>query len=273
MNRLLNLYRLLNTLSIDVAVGAVVGSGYLAYMLDVKPAVPDLVCLGLSVWLIYTADHLIDAKKIKIPAATHRHRFHQLHYNVLLRIASTIALTIFLLLFMLEQTTLVGGALLALLVILYFVGQPQLGFLKELFAAILYTGGVALPVLSLSAGALSLFHVFVVIALATTALVNLVLFSWFDYERDQKDNHPSLARRFGVDGTTYFLYFLFLFQCGLTAYGLTLFSDQAPVMAILLLMNAVLLFIFMKWRWFASEEKYRLAGDAVFLFPAIYLLF
>lgn len=273
MNRLFNLYRLLNTLSIDVALGAVAGAGFLAYTLDVKPAWQDLVCLGLTVWLIYTTDHLMDAKKIKKPAATHRHRFHQVHYNVLLGITVVIGGSIFLLLFMLKQATLAGGAVLALLVFLYFLGQPQLGFLKELVAAILYTGGVALPVLSLLEKTLSLFHVFIIMVLATTALANLVLFSWFDYERDQRDNHPSLTRRLGADGTKRFLYFLFLFQVALAAYGLALFLDRAHFMGILLLMNGGLLFIFIKWRWFAVGEKYRMAGDAIFLFPTLYLLF
>lgn len=273
MNRLFNLCRLLNALSIDVATGAVVGSLYLAYVLHVKPAVEDLICLGLTVWLIYTADHLLDAKKIKRPAATYRHRVHQLYYNVLLGAASAVVVILFLLLFMLKQSTLIGGAGLALLVILYFAAQQRLGLLKELVAAVLYAGGVALPVLTLSGSALSLVQIFVMIAWATTALVNLVLFSWFDYEHDGQDNHPSLARRLGVAGTKNILYFLFLFQFGLAGYSMAFFSNSTPFMGTLLMMNGALLMIFIKWRWFAGEDKYRLAGDAVFLFPVFYLLF
>ena len=273
MGRLLALYRLFNILSIDVALGAVACSAYLVCMVEVQLPWPALICLGLTVWLIYTADHLVDARKVKAPAATLRHRFHQLHYHALLGASVLIAVTLFLLLFTLQHAVLAGGAALALLVLCYFVGQPQLGRFKELFAAILYTGGVALPALALWWNALSLFHVLVLMVLAITALLNLVLFAWFDVEQDQRDNHPSLARHLGKTGTKYLLYCLFLVQLGLTVGGITMFSDKASFLTILLLMNGGLLFIFMHCRWFATDERYRLAGDAVFLFPILHLLF
>ena len=43
-----------------------------------------LMSLGLTVWIIYTIDHLRDAKKISHQASTERHRFHQRNFRILI---------------------------------------------------------------------------------------------------------------------------------------------------------------------------------------------
>ncbi|HEX8061295.1 MAG TPA: hypothetical protein VF473_10190, partial [Cyclobacteriaceae bacterium] len=54
-------YRTFNLLSLDVALGAVISAAFLGRILNVHILPQGYVLLGIIVWLIYTADHLLDA--------------------------------------------------------------------------------------------------------------------------------------------------------------------------------------------------------------------
>ena len=58
------LIRFMNILSLDVVAGALLSSAFAAALLEVRPAVPYWMVLGMSVWIIYTADHLVDAYRL-----------------------------------------------------------------------------------------------------------------------------------------------------------------------------------------------------------------
>ena len=83
MNKIISVYRLLNILSIDVAAGAVICALFFARLFEVQIKPYGLISLGLTVWIIYTADHLLDGIKTHHRAATKRHQFHQYHFKVL----------------------------------------------------------------------------------------------------------------------------------------------------------------------------------------------
>src|SRR5689334_7150262 len=83
MTVLVKFYRLLNILSVDVALGAVCCAAWFATLFEVTLRPHAFVVLGLTVWIIYTADHLLDAKRTEGVASTKRHRFHQQHFSFL----------------------------------------------------------------------------------------------------------------------------------------------------------------------------------------------
>lgn len=272
MQRIINYYRYLNLLSLDVALGAMISALFLTRIFNVNVRFHGLLCLGLTVWLIYTMDHLVDAKMIKNPASTERHRFHQRYFKLILVLAILILLTIFPLLFYIYKPVLGMGIGLGALVVIYFFVQRKLGFLKEILGALLYCVGVMLPVIALSNLSFNSLISVPAILFFNTALINLVLFSWFDREKDIQDNHSSLVTRVGDKASKGILYFLFIAQIGLIIYAL---NSEIHISMLLVFgsMYLVLLLIFMKAGWFASNDRYRLAGDAIFLIPLIYLLF
>src|SRR5882724_5927551 len=144
MDKLFRAYRLLNILSLDVAAGAIVSALFFAKIFQVVILPYGMISLGLTVWIIYTADHLIDAREIKQPASTERHRFHQRYFKplfILLIIAGGIDATQ---LFFIRKTVFFEGLGLAFLIVVYFLLQRHLRFLKEIIGAVLYTGGVVL---------------------------------------------------------------------------------------------------------------------------------
>lgn len=272
MNTFVRAYRLLNILSLDIVAGAVICAIFFARIFDVVILPYGFISLGLTVWVIYTADHLLDASKLLTTASTNRHRFHQQHFSSLLIAALIAAVVDGLQLFYIRRSVFVGGIVLASVVVVYFFVQRRLTFLKESFGAVLYAGGVLLIPVSLKETGLSLMQILFAFQFFLIALTNLLLFSWFDYAPDQRDNHNSFARSFGEKKTRYVIRAIFIVNSFLAIIQVSAFPASLLAESVFIGMNVVLLIIFSNREYFEKEDRYRLVGDAIFLLPLIYIL-
>lgn len=270
MNPLLKFYRSLNILSIDVALGAVCCGAWFAKYVDVQLRPYALICLGLTVWMIYTADHLLDARKIKDEASTLRHKFHQKHFIVLICFLVLAGIIDFILLFFLRAQVIHAGIFLSCLVIVYLLVNRWLSYVKEVAVGLLYCGGVMLPALSLITLGLSMSDLVVMLCFFFTALLNIMMFSWFDHESDIRDGYNSFSVKFGKAFTRKFIVGLFILQAMLLS--ILLFNRDFESALMLILMNAVLYLIFVRSNRFNQAEYYRLLGDMVFLIPTAFLV-
>src|SRR5687768_6879666 len=126
MSSLVRAYRLFNLLSLDVVAGAVVSALFFARVFQVEVRLVGLIALGLTVWIIYTADHLRDASKIVGEASTERHRFHQVHYKKLMFLTMiALGLNVVVILF-LKPPVLEWGVVLSFVVFAYMIAQGSL---------------------------------------------------------------------------------------------------------------------------------------------------
>jgi len=272
MTKFIRVYRMINILSIDIAVGAMISASFFAQLFDVQMLPQGLISLGLTVWIIYTADHLLDARKLSQAASSERHRFHQRHARILL-ILITFALVVDLSqIYFIRSIVFKAGLGLAFLVVIYFLIQQRIGFLKELLGTVLYTAGVLLIPLSVKSR-ISSSDILLILQFGMIVWINLLLFSLIDQPRDEKDSHQSFATSLGQGITKKALVFLFSVSMGLVLSQLFLSSSVTGATIVMVLMNALLLLIFLKRDFFEKEDRYRLLGDAVFLLPLIYLLF
>lgn len=262
-------YRLLNVLSLDVAVGSIISAAFLAKIFDTPISLYALLCLGLTVWLIYTADHLLDAKSLAVKASSLRHEFHQKHFRIISMTALFITGIIICLLFYIEQPLLLGGIYLSVFVIFYFLIQRKFGILKEWLGTILYGSGVMLPVLSYSENPFQVLLTLPSILFFNTVLINILMFSLFDREKDLADKYLSFVTMVGKRAAANLLNSLLLIQVGLLVYGYSMSSGSTNVF---MMMFFALLIIYIKAKWFKVEDRYRLAGDAVFFIPIISLI-
>lgn len=270
MTKLNRFYRLLNILSIDVVLGAVCCAAWFANYFDAELRVYALLCLGLTVWLIYSADHLLDAMKVKGEASTLRHRFHQEHFKkltILLLFASVID---FVLLFFIRAQVLYAGIFLICIVMVYLLLSRWLTYLKEIAVAGLYCGGVLLPSLSLKESVMGMSDLFVLLCFFLTALINVIMFAWFDHELDIRDGNNSFSTKFGKDFTRKLLIMLFVLQ--VVILGVLVVVKSFLPLILFGIMNSILYLLFMRANAFSKAEYYRLLGDAIFLIPALFLL-
>lgn len=270
MNPFIRLYRLINALSIDVALGAVCSAAWFAKGFDVQLRPYAFLALGLTVWIIYTADHLLDARKVAKEASTYRHRFHQQYFKIL-AVCLVIAVVIdFGFIFFVRVQILYAGLALFSIVVLYLLVNRWLSFVKELVIAIVYCSGVLLPTLSLKSTGLSTGDYLWIVSFFLTALINLMVFSIYDFPSDKSDGYNSFVRTFGVRLTQQILSVFFLVQVGLA--GMLAVHGFWNVATVLSVMNITLFLLFIKPSYFAKADLYRVVGDGVFLFPVVLLL-
>ncbi len=272
MSRLFQWYQCINLLSVDVSIGAVISAVFFAKIFNVHILFHELVVLGLTVWIIYTSDHLIDAYKLIQPASSKRHLFHQHHFKILLSLVLVAVLVVISQIAFIHRPLLLAGIMLALLVVVYFFIQHKLLFLKEMVGALLYTGGVLLIPLSAKDSLLTFLQLQFIVQFGLVVLTNLLLFSWFDWLHDQHDRHHSFTTTFGEQITSKVLLFLIVANAVLTGAQFLFFPLHPMYVFTIILMQLILLIIFFNQRFFENNDRYRILGDAVFLLPIMDIL-
>jgi 4-hydroxybenzoate polyprenyltransferase len=271
MRILLQIYRTINILSLDVSAGAVICALFFARILRVQILPYGLATLALTVWIIYTIDHLRDARGIGNHASSDRHSFHQLHFRKLL-IALIIGIVIdgLLILFIRRQVFIYGVAL-GGIVGLYLIIQRKLYFMKEVFVALLFTLGILLPSIAVTTVLITTYHKLLFLLFFLIAYLNLLIFSWFDSEKDVKDRLPSFVTLFGQKFTGAWISVLFGTLVFFSIFSYAAYETRAET-TVVFTMGAILFFIFIKSSRFRNNELFRLVGDAVFYLPVFYLL-
>ena len=234
------------------------------------------LCLAISIWLIYTLDHLLDAKRSP-EISIERHLFHRRNFKILTINLILIALTGFYVVWSLPTITFIYGLGLILLVLVYFtlIYFFKNFYFKEVLVAIVYASGVFLGPISLIENAVDLQIISFFIQLLFLALINLILFSYNDLEKDQADGNPSIVIKLGKEMTQQLLILLFILLIVIQIGSLLFFLDNPDFLLfqiLFTLMTAVLLSL-KKWdNFFALNSRYQLIGDGVFFMPAIWLL-
>lgn len=270
MEFLLKIYRWLNLISIDVSAGTVVCAAFFGELLGVTINISVFIALSLTVWIIYTADHLLDSRKLKTSASTFRHRFFQLHHTIFIVLLVIAVLADSIIVINFPRPLSMAGSYLILPIIIYLLLQRFISPFKELCGAIFYTAGVMLPALVLRTIPMSSFLVIAAIQFFLVAWMNLLLFSLFDKERDERDYQVSFATKYGEIKTHRFIFMIFLGILGLTLYQV--FYQHWFTGLIMLAMSLVLLLMVFKKDWFMLNERFRLTGDAIFFLPLLYFL-
>lgn len=269
MNVWKQFYSYINILSLDVAAGAVISALFFGSIFHVTVSLYALSALALTVWVIYTADHLRDAKAIRTIASTDRHRFHQKYFKVI-SIALVLIMAIdFLLVWFVPREVVIMGSLLWLIVLAYLATQRYLKFLKEFFVALLYTTGVLLPSLAVADVDLQGVHYILIGKFFITALMNLLLFSLYDHKEDRSQQQHSFVTWFGPASTR--IGILLLGSINILS-GILLWSFDPAVAMIFIAMNLLLLAILFFQKHLSRNNYYRMVGDAVFFIPVLYLL-
>ena len=259
-------FNYINILSIDV----VLASLSIAFMLDSLHTLnmhwSVYGALASMVWLIYTFDHLMDAKSIGLNLVSDRHKFHDQYFKELVYVWSLIFLiSAFILLPYLPERTILYGVFGSVFVIVHFVFVKLLGsklsiwIQKEFGVALVFTLGVFIGPLSyVTELESSLFVEFS--RLFLVAFFNLIMFSLFDVDLDQAQKQTSLSQYLGKKGTNRFLLGidgLFLFTFFFEHFDSSFYFYSF----VLLFYNGL---TFLNWN-INIEKKYRLIGDFILI--------
>jgi 4-hydroxybenzoate polyprenyltransferase len=167
------------------------------------------------------------------------------------------------------------GLLTALLVGVYFFMLHKLFFwAKEIFIASLYTLGIFIAPLSFCAGKLSTAQVMLMPEVFLLVLANLLVFSWFDGEKDKESGFPSLVNKLGQGLAQKIITCLLTLGVLFCVVVCVVFANKPTMLmqVILLMMYGFLAFIFKYDYWFRKNDSYRIIGDGIFFIPILILL-
>jgi hypothetical protein len=259
-------FQVINSLSLDVVLGAIGGSYILLYVAGNQGNEISILALALAVWLIYTLDHLLDAAAISEPAETFRHRIHQVYRIPLWSALILIGFfCLFLIIPSLSKPELFLGSGLSIFVIFHWIlarveNNQSKYYFKELRIATIYVFGISIPSLAAS------FHfdfqfLFVAFLIWIVASINLISISLIEKKSDKKQNMQSIASRFSDPSIRILIKTLSGFF--LVAYLLanTFFFELWVVWGILLLIFIGTLAPLYFKKKFLVNESYRALGD------------
>lgn len=230
--------------------------------------------LPAAIWVVYTLDHLLDARRLGAGAHTFRHAFHVRHARPLAAAVAIVAAAggaaalAFLPGRVIAAGLVVGaGSALHLVV----AGRPRLSAIvpKEISAAAMYTAGVWCA--PLAAGGAPAGRVVAAVALFfVAALANLLLNALLEAPVDAASGAPSWALTFGPDATARAIDLLALAAAiGATAAAALARFELHGVFAVLLLLGVLPAVLLRLRRHVEPHERYRAVGDLAFLLAVI----
>ncbi|NQU54834.1 MAG: UbiA family prenyltransferase [Bacteroidetes bacterium] len=269
----LQLYTFLRLVSLDIVFGVVCGSYFASRIFEITPSIYFWITLVSAVWVIYTADHLLDGIRTKKKFVFETYRFHFDNRIVLMSIGIvTVLISSIFVLFFLEKELIIYGVSTFVLVIIYLFlnnifRKRRRFFPKELIISALYTWGIFGGVLILK-GNVTFFQVLVIANYFLLVSVNVLLFSYFDSEEDKVSHFNTLTVNFGKKLTRRSIFFI-LAIAFLISLFIVFWYSKWVIFWILVLMNLTLLLTILFPSFFKNCGYYGIVADAVFFFPAV----
>jgi hypothetical protein len=261
------LFKLFRWLSLDITAGAVFVSMLFCKALSVSFEWSEMTLLGLSVFVIYTIDHILDVR-VDRELNSESRKFHKSNVRVL---KGSLALAIScasVLLFFISRELLIWGFGLALASVVYFLISHRISGIKEFSGALIYASGVVLiPIINTP-----LQHVMLPMSLLfLLACLNLILFSLLGRHVDKKEAMPSFFRSFGM----YITQRVVVVTAILFGLGIVYFyvSGEPVLLTIFFSMGLLSHLVIFLHPWFHESDRFKVVGDLTFVFAGILLLF
>ncbi|WP_339867994.1 hypothetical protein [uncultured Algoriphagus sp.] len=278
MQFLFKFHQRITWLSIDVVLGAMAGMLFFERALRVDLNWQEYALLGMAVWCIYTADHLMDARKLAADHAADRHHFHLIYQKPLLAILGLVGCIglYWAIKFFGFSKELFFGAGLGVLILGIMLAVRKLAAkqvrLKELSSAIFYVIGISwlpwyeAPEIDYTWTAFGLTLLYMGLA-----YLNLIMLSSLDKESDKQSGFSSIATIIPQEKLNPRIHQLAIGLMLVALIGLLLVNSLYRIFpSLILLMLLVHYLSFFKSG--ASPEKIRMRMEVAFLIPAILLL-
>jgi len=277
-NTISRIYRFIRILSFDILAGVICGYTFASIILDSECPSLTPVILGATVWLIYTLDHLLDARARKERSTRPAYRWHHNNRKVLwpVLLAGGLA-TAGLSLAFLPARILIFGCLMGGLAVIYILvqhGKPgtrRMYLFKEGWVSIIYTAGIwGLPLLM--PGTVPGIPVWLAIIIyCLLVLINVLIYSYHDHHTDEQESQLTMATVAGKKTTAHLLRLLILSVLMLIVVAFLILESTAMVKVYLILLGMTILLggILAFPVFFSKKDRYGILADAVFFLPGL----
>jgi hypothetical protein len=253
------------------------GMLFFARALRVELAWQEFALLGMAVWCIYTADHLMDARKLAADHARDRHHFHLIYQKLLLILLGLVGAVglVWAIVFFGFSNELFFGAGLGIVILGIMLAVRKLATrqarVKELSSAIFYVIGISwqpwyeAPSIDYTWTAFGL-----TILYMGLAYLNLIMLSSLDTESDNAAGFSSIATIIPQEKLNPRIRQLAIGLILVALIGLLLVNSLYRIFPSLLLIMLMLHYL----SFFKSglkPEQIRMRMEIAFLIPAILL--
>lgn len=274
-------YRNFHFLSLDIVLGAVATSVLAARLFSAKPGWAWWASLAMTVWILYTGDHLLDAWKHRKNSQREMHKVIFTKKRVLIYILVMVTVANLFVVFnfldtdMLKASLLLGGAVFLFYAMRHILSRNRLLFIPgEVFVLIIYMTGTWMgPFISRTLPVTS-GHILVLVMMAGVLMLNLGVISLYDVRIDKRLGISTLAGTYGKKATRNLMIvtailILVMALLQFLVYGTEPASKFAMILAG---MAGLLLWVMLRPSLFRKQEAYRLVADAILYMGFLSLL-
>lgn len=266
------IYHYFHLLQFDIAFGAVGISIWFARLENIQYDYLIPTLLGLTVWVIYTFDHLLDAHRYRHQIKGGRYEYFLKNWKVLIIMCGLIAIPSFFVALQLSNQLWQVGIILSIVISVYLFlahfARSKFYLLKELFVAIIYTGGVLIANIAEQGfwhNSLAIFWVFSIV------FCGLLIYSILEREDDTRIKMPSITKQLGLKQITK-IHDLFLSAAFMSWLFL---SYRYSFDWFWLLTSSIMMMMLLQFRikaqHFYQMGTHRNYGELIFMIPTIVL--
>jgi len=261
--------------SADIVLGALSGSYFASVIFNISLSIYFYFTLAAAVWVIYTADHILDGLKIGVNQENEVYEFHKKHRIALLIVGSILSLiTGLVVLFLLESKLIDFGLTTFALISLYLVfnqisRKKNWFFPKELVIAILYTWGIFGGAFIIEKS-VNWFQLMAMINYFFLVLANVFLFSFYNFDENRKDRFKIISFQIGRKQTKHSIIALLVIAFCLSLI-IGFISSEWSISFILMFMNFMFFILIFFFAYFENKIYLAFITDSVFWIPFLIL--
>lgn len=261
---MVSLFRYIRWLSLDIALGGAILVLFVGEQFQLEIGIPIQSAVFLSIWIIYTIDHMRDANRMPDPSMG-RHKFHKKEFRSIRWLLGIMIIGGLINLYYLPLRIIVFGIAIVGIVLIYFIVQKKLLLVgaKELVIAIIYSISMFLYPMSIIQFGSS--EWLMLAELTLLAYSNLLLISMIEWEQDQQDKTDSIMSFLSKRSVRLLVFLILVFLGFVASYQMIAMYNVYQLF--ILLASCVYLLIAMLPERLKKNERYRWLSDAVFLFP------
>jgi len=264
--------RLIRLFSLDIVAGAMASLVFASQVMDVELHRSYYLIMALTVWLIYTLDHVMDGARTRGKSESETSNFfYKYKIPVIFVFLILLVLNFRLIVYRLDEKIIQFGmgpgiaVVFYLLMKRYYDGKLKWLFIKELWITVIYTLAIWGGTVILAGDSVSLSQAFLIASFGLIIFSNVLIYSIYEREMDVREDNKSFARDFGLKAAvnTAVLSLVASILGIVLAY---LFFEAALNYCLpLLLVSASMLIILSFPKIFAKRKLYGVAADLLLL--------
>ena len=274
-------YRYFHFLSLDIVLGALGTSVLAARLFEANPGWAWWAALAMTVWVLYTGDHLLDAWKHRKNSQREMHRYIFRKKGMLIYILGLITVADLIVVFnfldpvMLKAALLMVGGVFLFYAMRHIFRSNSLFFIPgELFVLMIYLAGTWMGPFMSRTITTGPGQILIMAMMAGVLLLNLGVISLYDVKIDSRLGISTLAGSLGKKSTRVLMTVVAVMVLLMALLQFMVNgTDRSSQFALILAGMAGLLFwVLLSPSVFRKREAYRLVADAILYMGFLSLL-